>query len=219
VDSGQIVILNGTSSAGKTTLAKTLQSFLDGAYLHLGIDEFANAMPPGYRGTEPPADEGLLIVPAGTGDGPRAEIGPVFERLILGMHRAWAEMAKAGSNIVADHWLWYPGWLEDCVEVLAGLPVLFVGVRCPLAVAERREAARGDRYLGSVRAVYDAIHVPGVYDLEVDTSVLDPVACAQLIKQRLERGLPLEAFGQLRALFRGQPERGLVAPQRRRTGA
>jgi chloramphenicol 3-O phosphotransferase len=209
---GQIIILNGTSSAGKTTLSKTIQRVLDGGYVHLGIDEFADAMAPGYRGTEPPADQGLLIVPAGSGDAPRADIGPVFERLILGMHRAWAEMAKAGNNLVADHWLWYPGWLEDCVEVLAGLSVLFVGVRCPLIVAEQREAARGNRFLGSVRAVYEEVHKPGIYDLEVDTSILDPMACALTIKKRLEDGSPPQAFDQLRTLFRAQQASGLGSP-------
>jgi chloramphenicol 3-O phosphotransferase len=45
-----------------------------------------------------------------------------------------------------------------------------------------------------------AVHVPGIYDLEVDTSVLSPEECADLIRQRLEDGPPPSAFQRLAAM-------------------
>jgi chloramphenicol 3-O phosphotransferase len=43
-------------------------------------------------------------------------------------------------------------------------------------------------------------HTPGIYDLEVDTSVLDPEACATVIRQHLESGIKTPtAFQQLGA--------------------
>jgi chloramphenicol 3-O phosphotransferase len=40
-----IVLLNGTSSSGKTTLAKALQRAMPTPYLHLGIDTVVFALP------------------------------------------------------------------------------------------------------------------------------------------------------------------------------
>ena len=47
-----------------------------------------------------------------------------------------------------------------------------------------------------------AVHDPGVYDLEVDTSALNPEACADLIRRRLEGGPPGTAFERLAAATR-----------------
>ena len=43
MQSGQVILLNGTSSAGKSTLAKQLQEILPQPYLHTGIDHFLAA--------------------------------------------------------------------------------------------------------------------------------------------------------------------------------
>jgi chloramphenicol 3-O phosphotransferase len=43
----------------------------------------------------------------------------------------------------------------------------------------------------------DAVHVPGVYDLVVDTSILSPEQCADAIRRRLENGPRPTAFRQL----------------------
>jgi chloramphenicol 3-O phosphotransferase len=92
--------------------------------------------------------------------------------------------------------------LPDCARRLAGLPVLFVGVRCPINVimARRREgqAGRENEYLAGneaepvpapVLAWQREVHRPGFYDLEVDTSVMTPQECGEAIRQRLGRGL------------------------------
>ncbi|MCB0257983.1 MAG: hypothetical protein KDI55_30035, partial [Anaerolineae bacterium] len=45
---GHIIILNGTSSAGKSSLAKALQTQLPNPYLHLEIDTMVFALPKRY---------------------------------------------------------------------------------------------------------------------------------------------------------------------------
>ena len=42
---GNIIFLNGTSSSGKTTIAKALQEIMEGYYIHTGIDHFLDAAP------------------------------------------------------------------------------------------------------------------------------------------------------------------------------
>ncbi len=48
-----------------------------------------------------------------------------------------------------------------------------------------------------VKRWQEAVHIPGIYDLEVDTSLLSPEQCAALIRERLESGPPGKAFPQL----------------------
>ena len=62
-----------------------------------------------------------------------------------------------------------------------------VGVRCPLAELERREAARVDRTLGQARVHFDTVHSTMRYDVEVDTSTTDPAGCAAIVAQALEK--------------------------------
>ncbi|WP_425264034.1 phosphotransferase-like protein, partial [Vibrio parahaemolyticus] len=40
-----VIILNGASSSGKSSIAKELQSILPRNYLHIGIDTFISMMP------------------------------------------------------------------------------------------------------------------------------------------------------------------------------
>ncbi|MGC1212102.1 MAG: chloramphenicol phosphotransferase, partial [Micromonospora sp.] len=44
---------------------------------------------------------------------------------------------------------------------------------------------------------HEAVHTPGIYDLEVDTSVLSPEECADRIARRLAMGPPPSAFQRL----------------------
>lgn len=90
--------------------------------------------------------------------------------------------------------------LVDCARRLAGLPVLLVGVRCPIEIIMERRAARAadkgyvtaspdDPAPLPVRLWQEEVHRPGVYDLEVDTSLLSPEQCADTIRRRLEQGI------------------------------
>jgi chloramphenicol 3-O phosphotransferase len=88
------------------------------------------------------------------------------------------------------------------------LPVLFVGVRCPVKVAlERRRATWGGvgynpdgTVQDPVRLWHEAVHQPGVYDVEVDTSVLRPDECAELIAIRLTDSPPPRALQRIAEL-------------------
>jgi chloramphenicol 3-O phosphotransferase len=51
-----------------------------------------------------------------------------------------------------------------------------------------------------VRLWQEAVHVPGIYDLEVDTSALSPADCADLIRQRLSAGARSSACRRLAAM-------------------
>src|SRR5262245_44948625 len=135
---GRIVLLNGTSSSGKSTIARELQAILAEPYLHLGIDTFIGMLPPRFFGAQPPADEGFFLHEHGD----RVDItaGPVARRLLLGMYRCFAALASAGNNLIIDYVFLDAGGVADMVAVLAPFPAWFVGIHCPLAVALQRES-------------------------------------------------------------------------------
>ena len=150
--------------------------------------------PPRYNGGDRRA-LGFTWLPDADGPGRTALIPGLWgDSLLAGWHRAIATLVASGLNAVVDHILQEPDWLSDCAAAWHGLPVLFVGVRCPLAVAEAREAARAGAIRGYARWSYDRVHRHGAYDIEVDTSELNPEACAAAILGRLYSGAPLTAF-------------------------
>lgn len=58
----QVIVLNGGSSAGKSSIARALQDILPGLWLTFGTDVLAGALP--GRGGDPRS--GLVLEPDGT---------------------------------------------------------------------------------------------------------------------------------------------------------
>lgn len=184
---GTIIVLNGASSSGKTCILRALQDLLEEPYLDAGIDKFIWMLPGRYL-ERPLWDDvlGLAVEPGETG-----------RRLFSGMHRAIAELALAGNNVLADHVLVEPAWVQECARLFGAMQSYLVGIRCPLSVLEERERNRKDRTLGQARAQHALVHAHGIYDLEVDTSQLSVEECALQIRERLEDGKPPAAFKRL----------------------
>lgn len=138
-----------------------------------------------------------------------ADLEPLIAVLYRAMYEAIAAHSRLGINIVVDvgHHDAYSvplGILPDCARRLSGLPVLFVGVRCPIdVIMERLRATWGSSHAAAdsvptpVILWQQTVHVPGFYDLEVDTSQLSPEACADVIRRRFEHGPPPSAFERL----------------------
>ena len=181
-----IIVINGTSSSGKTSIVRALQERLEPPYLDMGVDRFIFMLPKRYL-NRPLWDDVL-------GKADRA--GETGLALFSGMHHAIAAAARAGLNIVADHVLVEKQWVDECAELFADLNAYLIGIRCPLEVLEERERSRKDRTLGQARVQYPVIHKYVQYDLEVDTSLLTSEECAERIIERMERAP--EAFKCLR---------------------
>ena len=185
---GTLIILNGTSSSGKSSILKALQKKLPEPYLDAGLDKFIWMLPGRYL------DRPLWDDVLGLAD----RAGPLGHRLVSGMHRSQAALSLSGLNVVADHVLVEPSWAQDCAAVLAGLAAYLIGIRCPLEVVEQRERDRRDRTLGQARLQFERVHAHGVYDFEVDTSKMDVEGCAAAITQFLASG---PAPAALRSLY------------------
>ena len=189
---GVLILLNGTSSAGKTTLAKALQHTLSTPYLLVGIDTVVFALPSRY--VNDPVYWGEVYRYKYDGDRIAGiSIQPYGDRLVGGLHRAVAGLARGGLDVIVDHVLSEPAWVADLDRAWAGLDLLRVGVLCSLEVAEQRERARGNRTLGWAGAPADVVHAHVRYDVTVDTSSADPAECAATVAAAVANRLPISA--------------------------
>lgn len=200
---GKLIFLNGTSSAGKTTLALALQARLGEPYLHIGLDQFRDGMPPDYRGlNSPPGSKGargLNVVPVEKDGRLVTDIrfGDMGLTMLAGMRRATAAMAKVGNNIIIDDIIMQDDFLGDYLAVMRDLPLYLVGVRCDLATVSAREARRPGRFPGTADYQYLRVHAHNDYDVEVDTAVCTPAEAAERVASFVESRAP-GAFSRLR---------------------
>jgi chloramphenicol 3-O phosphotransferase len=154
---GRIILLNGASSSGKSTIAKALRDSLDEPFLHVSSDQFVAAgMLPSRRDNGGPFDWWRQVRP----------------RFFAGFHRCLPALASAGNDLVVEHIIEFRAWRDQLSVLLADLDVFLVGVHCRPDELDRREQARGDRRIGEGRSHVedDRIHSFGPYDFEVDTT-------------------------------------------------
>jgi chloramphenicol 3-O phosphotransferase len=206
--SGQIIILNGTPRSGKSSIIAVIQDTFDGVWMNLGVDRFMAMTPTRYQpgmGLRPGSARSDLepLTPE------RANLELLVPTLYYAMYDAIAAHSRRGLNVVVDvgHHDAYAtplGILPACARILIGLPVLFVGVRCPVEIIMARRRATGWNADDPVEVVPPPVlrwqreaHIPGIYDLEVDTSILSPVECAVAIRARLDHGPTPTAFSRL----------------------
>ena len=199
---GQIIILNGTPRSGKSRIAAVIQETFPGVWINLGVDHYKPMIPARYQ-------PGIGLRPGGEAP----DLEPLIVQLYAALYESIAAHSRLGLNVVADvghhdHYSRPLGILPACVRRLSGLPVLLVGVRCPIETIMARRRATG--WHGddvddatpppAVLRWQEQVHLPGIYDLEVDTSLLDPAAWAAAIGRRLAEGPPPTACQQLAAL-------------------
>jgi chloramphenicol 3-O phosphotransferase len=180
---GPVVILNGAPRSGKSSIARALGERGDGVWVTLGVD-VSRAMTP-----ERP-QPGIGLRPGGE----RPDLEPAVVLLWQALYASVAAHARRGIGVAVDalHHDDFSrplGVLDHCLPLLDGVPVLLVGVRCPLdVVRERRRTTWGGAGFAPSEVTQDpvarwdaAVHRGIDDDLEVDTSALDPSACADSV--------------------------------------
>lgn len=150
---GKIIIINGPSSSGKTTLAVALQKQFDIPFIRFSFDLFLDhkAFP-------------MEQIRDGTfsWDSMRPSV-------FGGIHQCLPALATAGNNIIFDHIIENKPWLHHLVSIVSGLDVFFVGLHCSLPELERRELQRGDRHRGEAHQDFQTVHSITSYDLELNS--------------------------------------------------
>ena len=172
--SATLIVINGPSSAGKSSIVSALQDLWIRPLFASGLDVFIGVWPdshvalPGPDGS--PAPEGGMRIVAGVGPAPSwiPEYGDDFHNVMKFAHELWAAMNKGGIDLVVDHVILDATIREQAKGTLNN--AFWVGVTCDMDELIRREAARGDRRLGFASGTAPIVHNEMDYDLVVDTT-------------------------------------------------
>ena len=178
--SAKIILLNGPSSAGKSTLAQALQAHLPEPFLRFSLDVFFDG----------------AVLPPRQGRGGDFDWAVMRPKLFEGFFDCLSALANAGNNLVVDHIIETQPQLDRLVRTLEPFDVFFVGVHCPLPELERRERERGDRRTGDAQRDLETVHSFSAYDFEVD-STLVPAINAERIALAWEAREPSNVFQRL----------------------
>lgn len=156
-----VIVLNGPSSSGKTTLAKALQKLISektsNRFEVVSIDDFLRMSP-----TEPIYEDDVFSI-----------LDDLCKRAL--------EILESGNGVILDHVITSKRIFERLLERLAPFRILTVHTTCPLQVLRKRELARKDRCPGSAEASAKHLFPKDGYDLTLDTGTQSPAENALLI--------------------------------------
>lgn len=152
MEKGTVIMLNGVSSSGKTTLAHAIQERMEQTWFLVGNDSFFEMLP-----------EKLCRQ-----DWPEAEC-QALEMLA----RTAKLFSDTGRSVLMDT-VYLSVMKRDCFaflrETLDGYPFYRVHVICREEELARRERERGDRSIGQAAWQLGRLVPQSGYDLTVDTS-------------------------------------------------
>lgn len=191
---GTVIILNGPSCAGKTSIQKAFQQvMMPNLWCKIGIDTLFDASMPNItpenmnfwtsenpiRWVESTYDEqGYKILPLFLGD--------QGKKIAYAMNGAIAAYAQNGCNVIVDYIAYDPAWLTDLQQKLKVVKTYYVAVDISLEVLEEREKARGTSPEGHARSHYFTVYGNIPYDLRVNSEKNTPEEITVQLKQMIE---------------------------------
>lgn len=157
----KIILLNGPSSSGKSTLAKALQKWIKDSrneeYRIISIDDFLR-----------------MTIEA-----------PIYEEDVFEISPALCQRAsnilEAGQGVIIDHVIISERIYRQLLESLQGYELIQVHITCPISALETREKLRKNRHIGSAKASYEYLYPKEGYDLTLNTFELSLEACSKEI--------------------------------------
>lgn len=161
---GRIVVLNGPSSAGKSTTAAAFMELMPGPWWHTGMDSLSAMLTP---------DEAK-----------RARCG--VERFVTVLHRFVADLARQGHDVICETGFLEEAWVEDFRRETAGIEVFPVEFELGLDAVRERERGRIDRPDGYSEAQSSRLLRPFPDALRLDAERLGPEPRAQAIAAFVE---------------------------------
>jgi chloramphenicol 3-O phosphotransferase len=192
-----IILLNGTSSSGKTTIAKIMQEKYPGVLLLYGVDNIVqNAFP--LKCDFPPFDEQAIKVVVKEIDGqPAAKL--IVSPFMYPVYRAavcfYKMLSEQGYDIIIDEVLFDENRISQYFELLFGEKVYFIAVKPEKKVAVERETMRGDRLQGLAAGLYNEVYNPiFTHDILLDSGQLTPEESADIVLEYLKHNKSPQGF-------------------------
>ena len=161
----KIILLNGPSSSGKSTLSRNLQNYIaektGDRYEVVSIDDFMKVST-----SETIYEDDVFEIS-----------GEMCDKVL--------ELYDSGVGIIIDHVITSERIFNELIDRMAPRVVSKVRITCPLEVLKKREQERGDRCVGSAEASFTYLFPKEGYDLTVDTSAAASERIAQEIFEKL----------------------------------
>ncbi len=192
---GKLIILNGSSSCGKTSTCRALQDILEEQFVLLGLDVYSQATPPkqnnmstiepSYFSARKYIQDNLEYYDIAT--------GPLLDKVIFTSYHSIAAYLDAGINVVSDQLFWSPKWFRAALDTFIPYFVFYVGMFVSDEEGVRRELLRSNnagaddivgngRPGGWNRTSAIATHNNMIYDFSIDNTHLSIQETAQQIK-------------------------------------
>ena len=157
----KIILLNGPSSSGKSSLSKALKKLIaderSERYEIVSIDDHMKVST-----SETIYEDDVFEIS-----------GEMCEKVL--------EHYDSGAGVIIDHVITSERIYDELLRMIGEDRLFTVHIKCPLEVILEREKARGDRCVGSAEASYTYLYPKEGYDMEVDTSIMSSEEAAQKI--------------------------------------
>ena len=171
MEKGRIIFLNGVTSTGKTSIVEALQARDDIFFYVVANDLFQEMVGDQYL---------------------RRDYWKYLSEVILMMYHTARLYSDMGKNVLIDGILVEREEIKphykQLLNILADNPLDIVEVYCPLEICRQRNIERGDRYESQSDEQYALMTEQIAYSAKVDTSVLSPAECADIIVNTLFSG-------------------------------
>ncbi|MBN2834562.1 MAG: AAA family ATPase [Candidatus Delongbacteria bacterium] len=161
----KIIVLNGVSSSGKTTIGKILQNQMNEVYFLLGFDTVFELIPEKSR-----------------------EDIKYLDLALTNLNKLICNFANDGINLIIDHLIVREKEIKELISYIEKFEVYFIKVDCKKEIRNKREAMRDDRFIGLSDLQEKKIDMFVDYDLRIDTTYLSPEENAKNIKEFVYNG-------------------------------
>jgi len=177
--------IEGPCSSGKSSLVRELQQLWPHPLFATGTDAVITGWPENFvldhNELDPAKEMEAMRIVAGLGPAPSwiPKMNDTFFTISQYAHESWAAINRSGIDVVVDHCIIEPSIREQAQSVLVG--AFWVGVTCDIEELVRREAARGDRYVGFASGTSAVVHLGMDYDMIIDTTSTPPEKLARQV--------------------------------------
>ena len=192
-----IILLNGTSSSGKTTIAGIMQEKYNGVLLHYGVDKMVQAAFPAKCDYPPFDRQAIQLMTSEKNGRPHASlvVSPYMYPVCKAAVQFYKMLSGQGYHVIVDEVLFDKNRIAPYFDILSGETVYFIGIKPDRETVIRRERERGDRIPGLAEGLYEEVYDPFfTYDLLLDTGKLTPGESADRIVEYITQNKEPSGF-------------------------
>ena len=171
-----IILVNGASSSGKTSLARALQDLWEGPLIYNSLDQVISTLPFSYTGKGEHANLGFPII------GSEVLVGQHGYTLNKAFCEHILRLDASGFDVVVDYIMLDQQIFEAFEVLFRSCRVFFVGLDCDARELAKRNNDRPDRITGLSKAQQSKIHFcRNRYDITLDSATIGPEELASLL--------------------------------------